>query len=133
MLAIPIKTVTLELQRVFLIALTFNLLFSCNETTQAVYGKYKLFSTDPSIQRWFAGEDTYVKLNSDHTIIYNSTMNGKQRFHFEGNFTLDDKTNTLTIQWKAGKLPDTLKIRNVGQEYIIQIGNTTYKKENSSS
>jgi len=79
------------------------------------------------------GEDTYLKVNNDHTIIYNSTMNGKQRFHFEGNFRLDDKTNTLTIQWKEGKLPDTLKIINVGPDYIIQIGNTTYKKENSNS
>ena len=60
-------------------------------------------------------------------------MNGKQRFHFEGKFKLDESTKTLTIEWKEGKLPSKLQIEEKGSDYIIQIGTTTYKKENASS
>jgi len=98
-----------------------------------ILGTYRIYSNDPAVQQWIVGENTYLKLNSDHTIIYNSTMNGKQRFHFEGKFTLDQSTNTLTIQWQDGKLPGKLRIEQKGQDYIIQIGTTTYKKENASS
>jgi len=108
-------------------------LLSCNKTTPAIFGTYRIYSDDPSEERWMIGENTYLKLNNDKTIIYNSTMNGKQRFHFEGNFTLDEKTNTLTIQWKDGKLPDKMQIQKVRSDYVIQIGTTTYKKEKTSS
>ena|SRR5437763_4295580 len=104
---------------------------SCNSKSPDIYGTYRLFSDDPSIEKWLAGETTFLQLNSNNTIIYNSTMNGKQRFHFEGNFALDRKTNTLTIRWKDGKLPNILQIEKKGHDYIIQIGSTTYKKENA--
>lgn len=106
---------------------------SCNSNKSVVFGTYRIYSNDPAVQQWIVGENTYLKLNSDNTIIYNSTMNGKQRFHFEGNFTLDDKKNTLTIQWKEGKLPSKIQIQKIGTDYVIQIGNTTYKKEKTSS
>ena len=108
------------------------ILLSCNKRSN-ILGTYRIYSSDPAVQQWIVGENTYLKLNSDNTIIYNSTMNGKQRFHFEGKFTLDQSTNTLTIQWQDGKLPSKLRIEQKGSDYVIQIGTTTYKKENASS
>jgi len=104
---------------------------SCNKSSN-ILGTYRIYSNDPEVRRWIIGENTYLKLNSDNTIVYNSTMNGKQRFHFEGKFTLDKSTNTLTIQWQDGKLPSKLKIEETGSDYIIHIGTTTYKKENAT-
>jgi len=106
---------------------------SCNKSASSVFGTYRIYSEDPAINQWVVGENTYLKLKEDNTIIYNSTMNGKQRFHFDGTFTLDDNTNTLTIQWKQGKLPNKMQIQKIGSDYVIQIGNTTYKKEKSES
>jgi len=108
-------------------------LFSCNKTTSPVFGTYKIYSEDPSVKRWIAGENTYLKLSNDYTIVYNSTINGKQKFHFDGNFVLDQKTNELTIEWKQGKLPTKLQVQQVGSDYIIQVGTTTYKKEKAKS
>jgi hypothetical protein len=108
------------------------ILSSCDKKSN-ILGTYRIYSTDPAVKQWIVGENTYLKLNSDNTIIYNSTMNGKQRFHFEGKFTLDGSTNTLTIQWQDGKLPNKLQIEKKGSDYIIRIGTTTYKKENGNS
>lgn len=105
---------------------------SCNKTSN-VLGTYRIYSSDPAVRQWIIGENTYLKLNSDNTIIYNSTMNGKQRFHFEGKFSLDKSTNTLTIEWHEGKLPNKLRIEEKGSDFLIHIGTTTYKKENASS
>ena len=101
---------------------------SCNSKNPDIYGTYRIFSEDPSIEKWLAGETTFLQLNSNNTIIYQSTMNGKQRFHFEGNFSFDRKTNTLTIHWTDGKLPNKMQIEKRGDDYIIQIGSTIYKK-----
>src|SRR5258708_22095983 len=104
----------------FLISIAFTISLSCNEPTSPVFGTYRIYSEDPSVKRWIAGENTYIKLNNNKTIVYNSTMNGKQRFHFEGVFALDKKTNTLMIQWKDGKLPNRLQVQNIGSDYVIQ-------------
>jgi len=127
---------TLETQKrifTFVVFLwTITILPSCGKTSN-VLGTYRIYSNDPAVQQWIVGENTYLKLNSDNTIIYNSTMNGKQRFHFEGKFKLDESTKTLTIEWKEGKLPSKLQIEEKGSDYIIQIGTTTYKKGNATS
>lgn len=127
---------TLDIQKRVLSCVFFlwmiTILPSCNKTSN-ILGTYRIYSNDPAVQQWIVGENTYLKLNSDNTIIYNTTMNGKQRFHFEGKFTLDRSTNTLTIQWQDGKLPNKLKIEEEGSDYIIRIGTTTYKKGNASS
>jgi len=127
---------TLETQKRIFISVFFlwmiTVLPSCDKTSNLL-GTYRIYSNDPAVQQWIVGENTYLKLNSDNTIIYNTTMNGKQRFHFEGKFTLDKSTNTLTIQWQDGKLPSTLKIEESGSDYIIRIGTTTYKRENARS
>src|SRR4030095_2353205 len=118
----------------FSIAIMMFLFLSCNnKSTPAIVGTYRIYSEDPSIQRWIAGEDTYFKLNDDHTIIYNSTINGKPKFNFDGNFVLDQKTNELTIDWNQGKLPNKLQVQQVGSDYIIQVGTTTYKKQKAKS
>jgi hypothetical protein len=109
---------------------TMVILLSCSSKDPAIFGTYRLYSEDPSVQKWIAGENTFLKVNIDKTIIYNSTMNGKQRFHFEGSFNLDSRTNTLSIRWKDGRLPGKMQIERKGSDYIIQIGTTTYKKEN---
>lgn len=109
------------------------ILFSCNKRSPAILGTYKMYSDDPSVQAWIAGENTYIKLNSDNTIVYNTTINGKQKFHFNGNFILDESSNELIIQWKEGKMPNKLRVQQVGADYIIQIGTTIYKKVKTGS
>jgi len=118
---------------ILLLTIVVAILLSCNRRRPAVVGTYKMYSDDPSVQAWIAGENTYIKLNSDNTIVYNSTINGKQKFHFNGSFVLDEKTNELTIQWKEGKLPDKLLVQQIGPDYFIQIGTTKYKKEKTGS
>src|SRR5204863_5532123 len=106
----------------FLFLISVAVFLSCGKRTMPLFGTYRIYSEDPSVKRWIAGENTYIKLNNDKTIVYNSTINGKQKFHFEGEFVLDEKTNTLTIQWKAGKLPEKMQIRKIGTDYVIEIG-----------
>ena len=106
--------------------------FSCdnnNDPSSFIYGKYKLFSTDPSMQQFTAGENTFIGIEKDGTITYNSTINNKPKFNFSGTYKFDKETNTLTIEWKEGKLPGVLKIEPVDDGHVIKIGDTQYKKE----
>ena len=106
--------------------------FACHnneDPSSFIYGKYKLFSTDPSLQQFTSGENTFIKIDEDGAITYNSTINNKPKFNFSGTYKFDKETNTLTIQWKEGKLPGVLNIETVDDGYIIKIGDTQYKKE----
>ena len=94
-----------------------------------VYGKYRISSDDPNVQRFISEENTYLEIKKDQTIEYNSTINNKPKFNFSGDFTFDKTTNTLTIKWKDGKLPSDLKIEKSNNDYLIRIGETNYKKE----
>lgn len=118
----------------FLILLTLItvLLFFIKREPSAVYGSYKIYSNDPMVNKFISGQDIYLKINSDRTIIYHTTINGKQKFHNTGVFTLDEKTNTLAIQWKDGKLPSKLKIEKQGEGFVIKIGTTVYMKEKAN-
>lgn len=102
--------------------------FNKEKNIAPVYGTYWIYSNDPEIQRFIQGQNTFINLNKDHTIAYNTTINGKPKFNFSGVYTLDEKSNTLTIAWLGGKLPKQLKVEKEGEEYIIRIGETTYKK-----
>lgn len=104
----------------------------CKNDNPNIFGTYKIYSDDPAVRLFIEGQDTYIKLNDDQTIVYNSTINGKPKFHNEGTFTLD-KNNEITIQWKTGKLPGKLRIEMGKDDYMIRIGSTIYKKEKKSS
>lgn len=94
-----------------------------------IYGTYIIYSDDPQLKRFTEGQDTYIRLNKDKTIVYNSTINYKPKFNFKGNFTFDEKTNTLTIEWKSGKLPDKITVEKKEEDYLIRIGKTVYLKK----
>ena len=112
--------------------LFITLLLSCSDNTGEalpIHGKYKMFSNDPAISRFIAIEDNYIQVNTDNTIIYNSTINGKPKFNFKGDYTYEPVSNTLTVQWEEGKLPAQLKVELADGEHIIKIGETSYRKE----
>jgi hypothetical protein len=99
--------------------------------TPPVYGVYRIYSDDPAIRLYIQDQNTYLKINTDQTIVYNTTINGKPKFSFEGTFT--QKNNELAIQWKDGKLPSSLTVEKKGDDQIIKIGSTIYKKEKTRS
>ena len=120
----------------FITFLLIIFLLSCSdsrEDSMSIYGKYKMFSDDPNISRFIANEDNFIQVNKDKTIIYNSTINNKPKFNFTGSYTLEENSNILAITWTEGKLPDTLKIELINDYHIIKIGETSYRKENSSN
>lgn len=131
----PLKRKKIFTAASFLILLTLIavLLFFNKREPSAVYGSYKIYSNDPMVNKFTSGQDIYLKINNDRTIIYHTTINGKPKFHNTGVFTLDEKTNTLAIQWKDGKLPSKLKIEKQKENYVIKIGATVYAKEKTSS
>lgn len=98
------------------------------KSVSPVYGVYRIASDDPMIQRSVQNQDIYLKVNQDHLIVYNTTVNGKPMFNVKGAFTVDFKTNTLNINWFGGKLPKQLKVEHEGNDYVIRIGETTYRK-----
>lgn len=105
------------------------LLLSKEKHISQVYGTYWVSSNDPAIQRFIQGQNIYLQLNKDHTIAYHTTINGKRKFDLSGVFTLDEKTNTLTIAWIGGsKAPKQLKVLREGEDYLIRVGETVYKK-----
>lgn len=115
---------------IVMIPLILIALSSCKEHAHSqIFGTYRLYSDDPSVQMWIAGENTYLQLLEDHTIVYNNTLNGKPKFHFKGEFTFNEKTNTLNIKWKEGNLPDKLTVEKKEPDYVIHVGTTAYKKE----
>jgi len=118
---------------ILLIALGSAFLFACNKDSSSIYGTYEISSDDPAVQMFIRGQDTYIKLNEDQTIIYHNTINGKPKFHIEGTYTLDKKTNDLAIRWKEGKLPANLKVEKQGEDNVIKVGSTLYKKEKIKS
>ena len=105
--------------------------FFQKEPLSPVIGTYRISSNDPMIQRAVYNQDIYLKVDKNNTIAYNTTINGKRKFDFSGTYVLDEKTNTLTIAWLGGNLPGQLKVEQEGEDYIIRIGHTTYKKEKS--
>ena len=113
----------------FLMSISFFACHNNDDHSSFIYGKYKLFSTDPSMQQFTSGENTFIGINEDGTITYNSTINNKPKFNYSGTYKFNKETNTLTIQWKEGKLPGILKIETVDDGYVIKIGETQYKKE----
>lgn len=115
-----------------LISIAVVLFFNKKEPS-AVYGSYRIYSSDPIVNKFTSGQDIYLQVNNNQTIIYHTTINGKQKFHNTGVFTFDEKTNTLAINWKDGKLPTTLKIEKQKENYVIKIGATVYTKEKTSS
>ena len=115
-----------------LLLLCITFLLSCSDYSDeasSIYGKYKMFSSDPAISQFIAHEDNYIQVSKDKTIVYNSTINGKPKFNFKGDYTYDREANTLLIKWVSGKLPDKLKIEEIEGERLIKIGETSYKKE----
>lgn len=118
----------------FRLLLFISLLLSCSDNTGSlpIYGKYKMLSNDPAISRFIANEDNYIQVNTNKTIVYNSTINNKPKFNFKGEYSYDKESNTLHIKWTGGKLPDQLKIEISGEDYIIRIGETVYKKEKAN-
>ena len=116
----------------FILTWIFFLSAGCSGADDAssfIYGKYKWYSEDPSVNRFIMYEDNYLKVNEDQTIVYHTTINSKPKFNFKGEFTLDKETTTLNIKWKEGKLPAKLTIEKKGEDYIIKVGETIYKKE----
>ena len=112
--------------------LNITLLLSCSDNSGEVlpiHGKYKMFSNNPSISQFIANEDNYIQVNRDKTIVYNSTINMKPKFNFKGEYTYEKESNTLNIRWSDGKLPDKLQIEVIEGDYVIKIGETSYKKE----
>ncbi|HJS54179.1 MAG TPA: hypothetical protein VJ765_06525 [Chitinophagaceae bacterium] len=110
--------------------LCITLLLSCSDNTGSlpIYGKYKMFSNDPAVRQFIANEDNYIQVNPDKTIVYNSTINNKPKFNFKGEYDYEKESGTLNIKWTAGGLPAQLKIEVTEEDYIIRIGETTYKR-----
>lgn len=113
------------------VGIFFILTTNIKNNTTPIYGVYRIFSDDAAVKMYIEGQNTYIKLNEDKTIIYNTTINGKPKFNFEGTFT--QRNNEIAIQWKDGKLPANLKIETKGDEQVIKIGSTLYKKERTGS
>jgi hypothetical protein len=99
--------------------------------TLPVQGIYRIYSDDPAVRLYIQEQNTYLKLNANQTIVYNTTINGKQKFYFEGTYT--HRNNEISIKWKDGKLPSNLTIEKKGDDQIIKIGSTMYKKEKNGS
>lgn len=122
-----------ELFTIIIIVLAFVasafIFFTREPKPNPVFGTYRIYTTDPNILRHVINQDISLKLNENHTIAYNTTLNGKRFQDISGTFVLDEKTNTLTIAWLRGKLPKKLKVEKEGNDYIIRIGETMYKKE----
>ena len=117
-----------------IVASTLMLVFSSScrrseEVPSIILGKYRLFSSDPSLQRFIQNENNFIEIKKDNTITYHSTINGKEKFNFSGDFIYDKINKKLSIEWKAGKLPSTLKIDKTGDDHIIWINETAYVKE----
>ena len=110
-------------------------LFACpnvDSGNTGIYGKYRSYSEDAAVNRYLINEDNYIQINKDNTIVYNTTINGKPKFNFKGTYTYDKVSDTLTIKWTEGKIPDKLKIELTGKDQIIKIGETFYKKINAN-
>jgi hypothetical protein len=128
------KKMTVAISVIVLTTLTILLLFSLNRglaSPTPVQGIYRIYSNDPAIRLYIQDQNTYIKLNADRTIVYSTTINGKPKFHFEGTYTQQD--NEIAIKWKEGKLPSKLTIEKKGDDHIIKVGSTMYKKEKHSS
>jgi hypothetical protein len=115
---------------IVLLTLSVFLLFFLNQAPampSTVQGTYRIYSDDPAIRLYIQDQNTYIKLNADRTIVYTTTINGKPKFHFEGTYT--QQNNEIAIKWKEGKLPSKLTIEKKGDDHIIKVGSTMYKKE----
>lgn len=118
---------------VVVIALSGFLFFTTPKSGSPVYGTYRISSNDPMIKKSVQNQDIYLQIKEDHLIVYNTTVNGKPMFNVKGAFTVNNRTNTLNINWFGGKLPAHLKVEKEGEDYIIRIGETIYKKEKEKS
>jgi hypothetical protein len=128
------KKIAIAASVIVLITLTVCMLYALNQVPASplpVQGIYRIYSDDPAIRLYIQDQNTYIKLNADRTIVYSTTINGKPKFHFEGTYTQQD--NEIAIKWKAGKLPSKLTIEKKGDDHIIKVGSTMYKKEKHSS
>lgn len=117
----------------FILLILLSTFSSCSENEAdpaSIFGKYKNYSEDPSINNQLINEDNYIEIKKENTIVYNTTINSKPKFNFKGNYTYDKAANTLIIEWSGGNLPVILKIEKVGKDQIIRIGDTFYKKKN---
>ncbi|HEX6845496.1 MAG TPA: hypothetical protein VF144_00895 [Chitinophagaceae bacterium] len=126
-----ITTLSRLVRQGFLLMVLPMLAIGCaNNTAQTspALGKYKMYSDDPEINRFISFEDNYIQINKDNTIIYNSTINSKPRFNFKGDYEYDAALRTLTIKWSDGKIPEKLIIEKNGDDDIIKIGQTSYKR-----
>lgn len=125
------KEITFGVTVIIVLAIGIIFLFANKKDQPSIYGVYRIYSNDPAVQLFIAGQNTYLKLNEDRTIVYNTTINGVPKFHFEGTFI--QHNNELAITWKDGKLPGKLKIETQQNNQIIKIGSTLYKKEKAGS
>ncbi|HEX7847058.1 MAG TPA: hypothetical protein VF476_14755 [Chitinophagaceae bacterium] len=116
-----------DLNKTVLIFFLTLFLSGCKNKDNDIYGKYHISSEDPNQQLFIQGQDTYLQLNTDNTIVYNSTINNIQRFNFKGSF-IRKNPNLIIISWQMGKLPDTLMIEQLNGKSAIKIGNTFYRK-----
>lgn len=115
------------------LVLVIMLCTSCKQKASPVSGTYRITSDDPVAKMLLAAENTYIKVNNDGTILYNTTLNQKPKFHILGTYTLDEKTNTLHVKWDSGKLPNKLTVQKVQANDVIRIGETVYVKERTTS
>lgn len=128
------KKIVIGMAVIVLVASTVFLLFSLSQAPLMplqVHGIYRIYSDDPAIKLYIQNQNTYIKLNPDKTIVYNTTINGKPKFHFEG--TYRQQHGEIVIEWKDGKLPSKLSIEKKGDDQVIKIGSTMYKKERTGS
>lgn len=119
--------VTIAVTVIIVIALGIIFLFGIREVRSSIYGVYTIYSNDPAEKLFIARKNTYIKINEDSTIVYNATINGVPKQHFEGTYTQQD--NEIIIKWKNGRLPSKLIIEKRRDEQLIKIGSALYKKE----
>lgn len=114
----------------FMIVCFFLPFTSCKEEAPdaEITGKYVATSEDPQARAFLAGENNFIEIRNDKTILYNTTINQKPKFYFEGTFSFDDVSRVLSIKWEKGKLPNQLKVEDDGRFYVIRIGNTAFIK-----
>ena len=125
------KTGYKKILRILVVAGAIAILFFASESCKyspSFDGIYRLDIDRTNLYTRLANQEIYLEVKDD-SIAYSQTVNEKMAFHHKGQYTVDEKTNTMDVKWKTGKLPNKLKIVKLDGAYVIKIGNDIYKKE----
>lgn len=112
----------------FLILLCINCREHENIPVELV-GNYRIFTGDTALIDATGGENNYLEIRKNNTIIFHTPTKENKALTINGNFKFNWENNTLSITWQDDKLPSTLKIEKNGNDRIIWIKERAYVKE----